>query len=167
MINTIDPEEQSPEERTRYLRDQIQAIGVQLEIRMPTKDDAPEDKAAYTEWRHRAIYARLMLRRELKAITSEIHAENERRRAENLERRAATSSRPRLVPALAAKLDELGIDYTTNELDNLKRRIAAEGHCDLMRGLLAELVAEFREHDPCGSGCTACDLIERAAEEAR
>lgn len=149
--------------RVALITRKIIEIDAQLTAAKPIDQMSKDGWSEYQKWRKKAVRARAGLLNAKSALRVWMKGQT-------------PPSRPMagmcmqdgsLRHTLASRLDELGIDYTRDELQNLKRRIAAEQAIDRIRYLLIEMIEEFEVHDPCGIGCSACELLARAEQEAQ
>lgn len=130
-------------------------IQAQLTTRRPVEWIPQDEFDQFRDWRRRAIGAKDIMRQEREALRHWMQAH----RPEPLK------TDPTVKNQIAARLDELDIDYTPGELENLRRRLKAELVINERAVLILDLVEMFRDHDPCGDDCGACALLDRAEQE--
>lgn len=142
--------------RLEYLAAEYSKIEAQLGTRKPTEWVSQGEFDEYRAWRRKALGAKEFIRREREALRAWVAQQGQP---------TATAKPLTLRGQLAVKLESLGVDYTVDQLENLRRRIAAEMSINRHALLVLDLVEMFRDHDPCGSDCDACALLDRAERE--
>lgn len=151
-------------ERHLELGQQMAELDRQISRRRPRRNAPNHEWNAYRYWRGGALEQRDQL-------------EAERRAIEDWLQDNAAPSAPVVVldlplsgsavrALLSAEFAAVGVRLTRSEQNNISRRLFAEAACQRMRSLLAGLVEEFGEHDPCEPGCSACELITAARRES-
>lgn len=148
-------------ERADYLGQEYGKIEAQLGVRRPTERVTNAEYDAYREWRRRAIYAKQQIYGERARLSEWI----KQHRTELEKVRPDSTS---IKQEVARSLDELGVDYTLDQLNNLRRRIGAELTIGRFQLLVLDLIEMFREHDEPQDGeeCPACDLLDQAEDAA-
>lgn len=149
--------------RSELLGQEFSKIDAQLNFRKPIGIVHNDEYREYLEWRRKAVYARQKMMQERASLKKWLK--------ENGPGVSIVESKPsNLRELVAERLDEIGVDYTFDELENLRRRIAAEMKINEVKLLVLDLISAVDGlHDPvCNEpDCSVCDLMYRAVETAK